>query len=468
MTGIRFMDEITAPRRQSIHPSTLRPSRRASVDGQIPLAEYMVAMAVDVPQLELYTHVSKDLQAWIERIQSIYREAEEEALEMTPQLFQEFISADETGQAELIHQLKLIKVHNHEQAKSEWYDWKLQWVEQLDQKASKGFEHLEKDAKFLEGVIHEAQSILPGLQQEHDQLVEELEKETAEIVELEACDQDYLKELKASISEQGTELDNYRREVEEAKAKLSRIEEKLKEVQTEKAEVSTSIEKTERLINVQKNSTHAEVFRLKGELETLQRLHMVEITKVEDDLFKFAYASTYEVSATCTLTSPLIQHTIVNPCRKALSDAGVKPSEVNEVILVGGMTRMLKVGETEIVEFVGTYWSCCSRLQLQFRLVAIKFYISFKENPSGFSADVSILYPSVKAKAIVSFIFDVATFSTWPCHIQSMKHDVRVVYGQIQRDVILQAVGSRLKDVTPTNNHGCLLDACMEAAECIV
>ncbi|KAI6137715.1 Hsp70 protein-domain-containing protein [Pisolithus tinctorius] len=37
-----------------------------------------------------------------------------------------------------------------------------------------------------------------------------------------------------------------------------------------------------------------------------------------------------------TLTSPLIQHTIVNPCRKALSDARVKPSEVNEVILVGG------------------------------------------------------------------------------------------------------------------------------------
>lgn len=470
MTGIRFMDEITAPRRQSIHPSTLRPSRRASVDGQIPLAEYMVAMAVDVPQLELYTHVSKDLQAWIERIQSIYREAEEEALEMTPQLFQEFISADETGQAELIHQLKLIKVHNHEQAKSEWYDWKLQWVEQLDQKASKGFEHLEKDAKFLEGVIHEAQSILPGLQQEHDQLVEELEKETTEIVELEACDQDYLKELKASISEQGTELDNYRREVEEAKAKLSRIEEKLKEVQTEKAEVSASIEKTERLIDVQKNSTHVEVFRLKGELETLQRLHMVEITKVEDDLFKFAYASTYEVSTTCVRCRPVVGTVQI----QKFPDA--KRTEVFPVFC-SVVLRMAKelVNRPEvsnslrkIVEFVGTYWSCCSRLQLQFRLVAIKFYITFKENPSGFSVDVSILYPSVKAKAIVSFIFDVATFSTWPCHIQSMKHDVRVIYGQIQRDVILQAVGSRLKDVTPTNNHGCLLDACMEAAECIV
>lgn len=45
------------------------------------------------------------------------------------------------------------------------------------------------------------------------------------------------------------------------------------------------------------------------------------------------------------LTSPLIQRTI-DPCKKALSDAGVKASEVNEVILVGGMTRMPRVVET--------------------------------------------------------------------------------------------------------------------------
>ncbi|KAF8629568.1 hypothetical protein AX15_003381 [Amanita polypyramis BW_CC] len=41
----------------------------------------------------------------------------------------------------------------------------------------------------------------------------------------------------------------------------------------------------------------------------------------------------------------LIKRTI-DPCKKALSDAGVKASEINEVILVGGQTRMPKVGET--------------------------------------------------------------------------------------------------------------------------
>lgn len=46
-----------------------------------------------------------------------------------------------------------------------------------------------------------------------------------------------------------------------------------------------------------------------------------------------------------SLVGPLVQRTI-DPCKKALSDAGVKASEIDEVILVGGMTRMPRVAET--------------------------------------------------------------------------------------------------------------------------
>lgn len=38
------------------------------------------------------------------------------------------------------------------------------------------------------------------------------------------------------------------------------------------------------------------------------------------------------------MTGPLIQRT-VEPCKKALADPGVKASDINEVILVGGMTQ---------------------------------------------------------------------------------------------------------------------------------
>ncbi|MBQ8464460.1 MAG: molecular chaperone DnaK [Alphaproteobacteria bacterium] len=45
-----------------------------------------------------------------------------------------------------------------------------------------------------------------------------------------------------------------------------------------------------------------------------------------------------------SLVEDLIERT-VEPCRKALADAGIKASEISEVILVGGMTRMPKVQE---------------------------------------------------------------------------------------------------------------------------
>ena len=51
------------------------------------------------------------------------------------------------------------------------------------------------------------------------------------------------------------------------------------------------------------------------------------------------------------IVGDLIKRTL-EPCKKALADAGVKASEVDEVVLVGGMTRMPKVRET-VKEFFG-------------------------------------------------------------------------------------------------------------------
>jgi len=51
------------------------------------------------------------------------------------------------------------------------------------------------------------------------------------------------------------------------------------------------------------------------------------------------------------LVLSLIQRTL-DPCKKALSDAGLSASDIDDVVLVGGMTRMPKVRET-VKEFFG-------------------------------------------------------------------------------------------------------------------
>lgn len=91
------MDELTAPRR-SVH----QPTRQARSPEDIPLAEYVTAMGIDVPQLDLYSRVSKDLQAWMSKSKSVLAQAEDEAAKITPELFAEYARADEEGQAELL------------------------------------------------------------------------------------------------------------------------------------------------------------------------------------------------------------------------------------------------------------------------------------------------------------------------------------------------------------------------------
>lgn len=60
------------------------------------------------------------------------------------------------------------------------------------------------------------------------------------------------------------ELEAFRADVAEGNAKLERLEEKLQELDLQKQEATAAIEKAQRLLHIQKNSTRAEVFRLRG------------------------------------------------------------------------------------------------------------------------------------------------------------------------------------------------------------
>ena len=53
------------------------------------------------------------------------------------------------------------------------------------------------------------------------------------------------------------------------------------------------------------------------------------------------------------LTGDLIERTI-EPCRRALADAKLKPADIAEAVLVGGMTRMPAVQEAVRKFFAGS------------------------------------------------------------------------------------------------------------------
>ncbi|RDB29117.1 hypothetical protein Hypma_015188 [Hypsizygus marmoreus] len=472
MTGIKFMDELTAPRR-SIHPSQ-QGVRQARNEEDILLAEYVIAMGLDVPQLVLYSRVSKDLEAWIEKSKADFDQAEDEAAKITPELFTEYSRADEEGQAELLHQLQLIRTNTRAQAKSDWYDWKLQWLEGLRVTADKTFKSLEEDAKTLEGIRATADEVIPALEQEYEEITRELEKEKAEVAEIEASDQDYLNELKASIAEQNIEVEALKAEVAESKAQLVWLQERFEEVESQKREATTAISNAQRVLHIQKNSTRAEVFKLKDELEALEDLHMFRTTKVHGDLFEYVYASRFRVSIPCKNFVPVVKRVDVIRVDNARTKVKDNFPRLSDFLLHMAKEQIVR-GENrttrQIIHRLSDYWSSCAQLRLQLKLLTIKYPLEIEVSKGSngefpyFKAKVMVLFPPMKAKAFVSFVFSTKTFCYWPMAISSLGCEVEVAYGNVDRQTIHNAVTDRLSQASAGDNYACLLDACIEAQE---
>uniref|UniRef100_A0A0W0F5T4 Spc7 kinetochore protein domain-containing protein n=1 Tax=Moniliophthora roreri TaxID=221103 RepID=A0A0W0F5T4_MONRR len=470
MTGIKFMDELTAPRK-SIHPSQLK--RQPRPPAEIPLAEYAVAMGIDVPQLTLYSRVSKDLEAWMEQSKVIFEQAEEEAAKMTPELFVEYSRVDEEGQQELLHQLSLIRTNTRLLAKADWYEWKHQWIEGLKATAQESFMNLESDARVLEQLKHKADELVPALQQEYDEIMRELEREQAEVAELEQCDHDYLNELKTSIAEQSVEVDSLKNELKEGNDQLKWLEERLEELESQKREATSAIAEADRFLQIQKNSTHAEVLRLRDELEALENLHMFRVCKVNANLFEYVHASRFRVTIPCKNYIPLVEKVDISRMPDARSKLKDDFPRLSDFLLMGAkqLVRDADVSSTrQIVHLLNGYWSSCTQLRGQLMHLSVKYPVEIEvpRSLSGkllFKANAAVLFPSVKGKAIISFVFDADSYSRWPASISSLRCEVGVAYGSLDGQAILNAVQERLSQATPSDNYACLLDACIEAQE---
>jgi len=102
MTGIRFLDELGEPRHLAIFPSQLSARQHPSIQTKSTLADYIVSMAVDAPQLELYSRVAADVRGCVKQSKEVHRRAEAEVAKVIPILFREYSTTDEETRAGLL------------------------------------------------------------------------------------------------------------------------------------------------------------------------------------------------------------------------------------------------------------------------------------------------------------------------------------------------------------------------------
>ncbi|KIY45496.1 hypothetical protein FISHEDRAFT_49338 [Fistulina hepatica ATCC 64428] len=460
------MTELTAPRR-SLHPQA-RPQARPA--DKIPLAEIVVALGIDIPQLELYTRVSKDLQNWIAESKRVFREAEGEAEKVTPELFVEYCRAQPEDQAEIKHQLDVTKTNARMQAKSDWYEWKLQWVEGLCATAERELAQLEEDSHTIQEMLALADEN-GVLEQEYQDLVKTLEAEQAEIAEIEACDQEYLEELKGEVEEQRRFIEDVEREISQVKSEIELKETRLREAEAEKQEIATAILLAKSRAEMHDRS-EVELFQLKSELEALQEIHQLAVTKVSPDVFEYVYASQFKVSIPCRQYQPIpakLDIGILDSFKAKVKDDFPRLTtvflDVAKATVLAGKPDSVR----EIFQTLVDFWTGCSQLRGQLSLLSVSYPVQIEpvvlDGAPGFKADAKVLFRSIMAKAHISFTFPCAVISGWPYSIDSIVCDALVGYGPLNGDEIRDVVTKRLSSATATDNYACLLDACIEAQD---
>lgn len=179
----------------------------------------------------------------------------------------------------------------------------------------------------------------------------------------------------------------------------------------------------------------------------------MRIVHVTSNLFEFDYASQIRVSIPCNDFVPLVGDIIMHKLDSAkmsfqdpfpalgdhLLRAAVKhvaSSRSQTISQVWPSEHFFPLSTHfyfEIVRSLSDYWSSCSQIQSQIRFLHVKFPLEIipGPQPGDFRVTATVLFPPVKAKALVSFNFTGKIVATWPANISQLTWDVEVVSGPI-------------------------------------
>ena len=83
------------------------------------------------------------------------------------------------------------------------------------------------------------------------------------------------------------------------------------------------------------------------------------------------------------------------------------------------------------------FWSSCAQFRTQLTFLAIKYPLAvegiFDEAGEEYlKATATVMFPSAKGKAYISFLLDKDTYTRWPLAVRGLKSHVEVAYGAIQ------------------------------------
>ncbi|KZT55868.1 Spc7-domain-containing protein [Calocera cornea HHB12733] len=468
MTSVTFMDGLTVKRRSTVGPGVLGSVRDQGIDGKNtnrPLADYVSAAAVGIPQLEMYIWACQELKKNITTSQETVNSFDEQVEKNNPLLFREYMTANEEERPLMEGQLKIMKAHARLCAKEKWYQWRQGLIQDLQNTVTEHLTKLQEDHEFIQKTQAHLGASLPELRARHTALAEQLALERGNIKELEGDNPEQLKELREGIAEQNTQIESFRNELAEVATKSERLNSKIADIEDQCTQQLAITAKAEQHCTMLRSCTRSEVFRLKEDYESLERMHLWTVGKRKADETVLVYDSRVQV------TLQPGRKTLGIDSLRLLRGSDGEDELIREVIeglfllVRDGLKSLSTQNVQEIIRAVTGAWTAATHLLAEIRILYQKYPISLSLPDSAPASElgVSVLLMLQDSKADLTFTIDPAMLMDWPSSAPNVKCNGSIVYGDAHIESLVQAASNRIAQATSDQFYGYLVDACREA-----
>ncbi|KAG8743949.1 hypothetical protein FRC10_011135 [Ceratobasidium sp. 414] len=467
MTRISFMDGLTVKRRSTIGLGVLGRGRDES---QPPagVADYIVAMTVGMPQLETFNYAAKELKEYISNGKKAIRILEDDLDANNPYLFKEYLASGEEDRRAIEETLGGHKEAMRMRSKMSWYKWRHGFVQEMQAAAGQEAELLKQDLESLRAVGNRFSEPIPSLREQHAKLKAQLAAERAAVEAVKDCDPEAMEELKAGIAEQNTQIESYRADVQSSATKLEKLKAKLEEVESDKRALLDQM----RIHQEQLDALHptVEIVNLRDEFEKLQRLHLWHAVKLEEKHIELVYDDRYRVQLECVAYRP-----VPSGCRiQAIPLKGQQKDQfpaLTELVLDLAQAMLRQASSLnlkKVVRMLGRLWASISHLRCNLRLLAMKYPVTIVRANNGFDfkATTCLRFPRSNGLAKITFTAGEQHIREWGRQLHTMGAEVDIVYGNLDRDLILDVVKERISEAVIEESYGLMLDACADAVAC--
>jgi len=175
-----------------------------------------------------------------------------------PLCFVAYAAGEEEQLPELKMMLESIRAMVRLKTKVEWYKWRLEGITDLYAKVAGREKESLEDLGITQALLAEINPGLDYVERQHAEIMAELERERAAVVEIEKCDPKALAEVKSSIADNATQLKMLGEEVADIQKDISNSNKRAEDFRVEQKSLQQKIDYAGKMVIV--NSSTRNLF----------------------------------------------------------------------------------------------------------------------------------------------------------------------------------------------------------------